>query len=135
SVVPARHPRCVEGRRWAGRARAWPAAAQGVGVRGSGVRSHRRRCLAPRDRQRDPPRPRAARADDPGARVVGNAAGTPYARGQSMSELAAAFEEHRSHLRMVAHRMLGSAAEADDAVQEAWIKLTRADTSAVENLR
>jgi RNA polymerase sigma factor (sigma-70 family) len=52
-----------------------------------------------------------------------------------MTELAAAFEEHRSHLRMVAHRMLGSAAEADDAVQEAWIKLARADTSAVENLR
>lgn len=52
-----------------------------------------------------------------------------------MSDLTAAFEEHRSHLRAVAHRMLGSAAEADDAVQEAWIKVTRADTSAVENLR
>jgi RNA polymerase sigma factor (sigma-70 family) len=52
-----------------------------------------------------------------------------------MTELAAAFEEHRNHLRQVAHRMLGSATEADDAVQEAWIKLTRADTSAVENLR
>src|SRR5512139_2477457 len=46
-----------------------------------------------------------------------------------------AFEEHRSHLRSVAYRMLGSTSEADDAVQEAWIKLTRADTSAVENLR
>ncbi|TMQ18516.1 MAG: sigma-70 family RNA polymerase sigma factor [Deltaproteobacteria bacterium] len=52
-----------------------------------------------------------------------------------MTELAAAFEEHRGHLRLVAHRMLGSATEADDAVQEAWLKLTRADTSAVENLR
>lgn len=52
-----------------------------------------------------------------------------------MSELAASFEEHRSHLRQVAYRMLGSATEADDAVQEAWIKLARADTSAVENLR
>jgi RNA polymerase sigma-70 factor (ECF subfamily) len=52
-----------------------------------------------------------------------------------VTELAAAFEEHRSHLRSVAYRMLGSASEADDAVQDAWLKLTRADTSAVENLR
>ncbi|NVB79735.1 MAG: sigma-70 family RNA polymerase sigma factor [Kofleriaceae bacterium] len=52
-----------------------------------------------------------------------------------MTELAATFEEHRSHLRSVAYRMLGSASEADDAVQEAWFKLSRADTSAVENLR
>jgi len=52
-----------------------------------------------------------------------------------VTELAAAFEDHRSHLRLVAHRMLGSATEADDAVQEAWLKVTRADTSAVENLR
>jgi RNA polymerase sigma factor (sigma-70 family) len=52
-----------------------------------------------------------------------------------VTELAAAFEEHRSHLRLVAHRMLGSATETDDAVQEAWLKLMRADTSAVENLR
>jgi len=66
---------------------------------------------------------------------VGNAAGTPYAGGKAVTELAAAFEEHRGHLRLVAHRMLGSATEADDAVQEAWLKLTRADTSAVENLR
>src|SRR5512134_3975874 len=49
--------------------------------------------------------------------------------------LAQRFEEHRSHLRQVAYRMLGSTSEADDAVQEAWLKLTRADTSAVENLR
>jgi RNA polymerase sigma-70 factor (ECF subfamily) len=52
-----------------------------------------------------------------------------------VTELAAAFEEHRRHLRLVAHRMLGSPTEADDAVQEAWLKLMRADTSAVENLR
>jgi RNA polymerase sigma-70 factor (ECF subfamily) len=48
---------------------------------------------------------------------------------------AAAFEEHRSHLRQVALRMLGSAAEAEDAVQEAWLKVARADTSLVENMR
>ena len=44
------------------------------------------------------------------------------------------FEAHRAHLRRVAYRMLGSESEADDAVQEAWIRLSRADTSAVENL-
>src|SRR5947208_2458822 len=47
--------------------------------------------------------------------------------------LAQRFEEHRSHLRAVAYRMLGSASEADDAVQEAWLRLDRSDTSAVEN--
>jgi RNA polymerase sigma factor (sigma-70 family) len=45
------------------------------------------------------------------------------------------FEQNRSHLRAVAYRMLGSSAEADDAVQEAWIRFARADTGAVENLR
>ncbi len=44
------------------------------------------------------------------------------------------FEEHRTHLRAVAYRMLGSVGEADDAVQEAWIRLQRTDTSDVENL-
>jgi RNA polymerase sigma-70 factor (ECF subfamily) len=44
------------------------------------------------------------------------------------------FEAHRSHLRAVAYRMLGSASEADDAVQEAWLRLSRADTSEVRNL-
>jgi RNA polymerase sigma-70 factor (ECF subfamily) len=44
------------------------------------------------------------------------------------------FEEHRPHLRAVAYRMLGSLSEADDAVQEAWIRLNRTDTSEVENI-
>ncbi|GAA1679360.1 sigma-70 family RNA polymerase sigma factor [Glycomyces endophyticus] len=45
------------------------------------------------------------------------------------------FEEHRDHLRAVAFRMLGSAGEADDAVQEAWMRFARTDTADVENLR
>ena len=48
--------------------------------------------------------------------------------------LAEQFEARRDHLRAVAYRMLGSASEADDAVQAAWIKLSRSDTGAVENL-
>ena len=48
--------------------------------------------------------------------------------------LAERFEENRPHLRAVAYRMLGSSAEADDAVQEAWLRLSRAGTSGVENL-
>src|SRR5438132_11445043 len=48
--------------------------------------------------------------------------------------LAARFEENRAHLRAVAYRMLGSPSEADDAVQEAWLRLSRADTSGVQNL-
>jgi RNA polymerase sigma-70 factor (ECF subfamily) len=44
------------------------------------------------------------------------------------------FEEHRTHLRAVAYRMLGSATAADDAIQEAWLRLSRADTNAVDNL-
>jgi len=44
------------------------------------------------------------------------------------------FEEHRPHLRAVAYRMLGSLSEADDALQESWLRLNRADTSDVENL-
>ena len=49
--------------------------------------------------------------------------------------LAEQFEQHRAHLRAVAYRMLGSASEAEDAVQESWIRLGRTDVSAVENLR
>jgi len=45
------------------------------------------------------------------------------------------FEENRTHLRGVAYRMLGSLSEAEDAVQEAWLRLSRADTSGVENLK
>ena len=48
--------------------------------------------------------------------------------------LAERFEENRPHLRAVAYRMLGSSAEADDAVQEAWLRLSRAGTSEVDNL-
>jgi RNA polymerase sigma-70 factor (ECF subfamily) len=48
--------------------------------------------------------------------------------------LAAAFEEHRDHLRAVAYRLLGSRTDADDAVQDTWLRLTGADTSEVENL-
>jgi RNA polymerase sigma factor (sigma-70 family) len=48
--------------------------------------------------------------------------------------LAERFEEHRTRLRAVAYRMLGSLSEADDAVQEAWLRLNRTDASQVENL-
>src|SRR6266498_5636495 len=49
--------------------------------------------------------------------------------------LAERFEAHRAHLQSVAQRMLGSMSEADDAVQEAWLRLSRSDTSDVDNLR
>ncbi len=49
--------------------------------------------------------------------------------------LAERFEEHRPQLRAVAYRMLGSLSEADDAVQDAWLRVSRADTGSVENLR
>jgi RNA polymerase sigma factor (sigma-70 family) len=48
--------------------------------------------------------------------------------------LAEGFEEQRAHLRAVAFRMLGSLTEADDALQDAWLRVSRADTSVVENL-
>jgi RNA polymerase sigma-70 factor, ECF subfamily len=48
--------------------------------------------------------------------------------------LAERFEEHRTRLRAVAYRMLGSLTEADDAVQEAWLRLNRSDAAAIENL-
>ena len=53
----------------------------------------------------------------------------------TQDQLAEQFEEHRTHLRGVAYRMLGSMAEADDAVQEAWLRLARSDTTDVANLR
>jgi len=49
--------------------------------------------------------------------------------------LAEQFEGNRTHLRAVAYRMLGSVSEADDAVQEAWLRLSRSDADAVANLR
>src|SRR5213080_1347548 len=51
-----------------------------------------------------------------------------------MDELAEQFERHREHLNRVAYRMLGSASEAEDAVQEAWLRLSRSDADAVANL-
>src|ERR671910_639316 len=48
--------------------------------------------------------------------------------------LAERFEEHRTRLRAVAYRMLGSLSEVDDAVQEAWMRLSRVDTAAIDNL-
>ena len=48
--------------------------------------------------------------------------------------LAEQFEEHRTHLRAVAYRMLGSVSEADDAVQEAWLRLSRSDADEIDNL-
>jgi RNA polymerase sigma factor (sigma-70 family) len=48
--------------------------------------------------------------------------------------LAERFEEHRTHLRAVAYRMLGSLGEADDAVQDAWLRLNRSDAGEIDNL-
>ncbi|MES4833827.1 sigma factor, partial [Streptomyces anthocyanicus] len=54
------------------------------------------------------------------------------ARGQQ--RLAERFEEHRGQLRAVAYRMLGSLAEAEDAVQEAWLRLDRSEADGIDNL-
>ncbi|HYH13388.1 MAG TPA: sigma-70 family RNA polymerase sigma factor [Thermomicrobiales bacterium] len=53
---------------------------------------------------------------------------------QSHDAMTARFEENRTHLGAVAYRILGSASEADDAVQETWLRFNRSDTSDVENL-
>jgi RNA polymerase sigma-70 factor, ECF subfamily len=53
---------------------------------------------------------------------------------ENQNFLAEQFEVHRSHLQRVAHRMLGSLGEADDAVQEAWLRLSRADPAGIDNL-
>jgi len=53
---------------------------------------------------------------------------------QGQDWLAEQFEENRGHLRGVAYRILGSVDEADDAVQEAWLRLSRSDSSEIENL-
>src|SRR5262249_12793712 len=45
------------------------------------------------------------------------------------------FEENRGHLRGVAYRMLGSLSEADDAIQETWLRLTRSSSDAIQNLK
>src|ERR671932_1024099 len=50
------------------------------------------------------------------------------------AELAKLFEANRTHLRAVAYRMLGSTSEADDAVQEAWLRLIRSDAGEIDNL-
>jgi DNA-directed RNA polymerase specialized sigma24 family protein len=48
--------------------------------------------------------------------------------------LAERFQEHRTRLRAVAYRMLGSVSDADDAVQEAWLRLSRSNADEIENL-
>ncbi len=56
------------------------------------------------------------------------------ARMDEQDLLAERFDANRSHLRSVAYRMLGSLSDADDAVQEAWLRLSRSDTTTVDNL-
>jgi RNA polymerase sigma-70 factor (ECF subfamily) len=84
--------------------------------------------------QRDDARRGPARHIRPLASVI---ALTAHGEGTTMADrdwLAEQFEANRPHLRAVAYRMLGSMTEADDAVQEAWLRLSRSDTSTVENL-
>lgn len=53
---------------------------------------------------------------------------------EEQNRLVERFEEHRAHLNKVAFRMLGSESEADDAVQEAWLRLSRSDAGSIDNL-
>jgi RNA polymerase sigma-70 factor (ECF subfamily) len=55
--------------------------------------------------------------------------------GNDPEQLAERFEAERTHLRAVAYRMLGSLDESEDAVQEAWLRLSRSDSNSLENLR
>ncbi|WP_083419063.1 sigma-70 family RNA polymerase sigma factor [Pseudofrankia sp. BMG5.36] len=79
------------------------------------------------------------RDDDPrGTGRVDEAGGGPGAVGEETAAgdwLAGRFEENRPYLRSVAYRMLGSFAEADDAVQETWLRLARSDADGIDNLR
>jgi RNA polymerase sigma factor (sigma-70 family) len=70
---------------------------------------------------------------DRGGAVAGDGKGAEAA-GDRGDWLAARFEEHRAHLRAVAYRMLGSLDDADDAVQDTWLRLRRAGTDDVANL-
>ena len=72
-------------------------------------------------------------ADRPGLSVCDTDAERTGVQWSTPDGKAAGFEEHRAHLRAVAYRMLGSLSEADDAVQEAWIRFDRTDTHGVAN--
>src|SRR3954454_21533907 len=104
-------------------------------------------CLSPRPKRRSRrsspasarvPAAAQAKALSRGPGLAGRAGVTRRERGVwQMDErdwLAERFEERRSRLRAVAYRMLGSLSEADDAVQEAWLRLSRTDAGAIENL-
>src|SRR5262249_3599064 len=76
---------------------------------------------------------RAGRAAGPGHGAL--AAGSSAVTSGTPGQIAQQFEANRGHLRAVAYRMLGSLSDADDVVQDAWLRLTGSDTSRVENLK